>query len=30
VPSADEHSWFIYFSDSDGNTWAAQQMVARE
>jgi len=22
--------WFIYFSDPDGNTWAAQQMVPQE
>jgi catechol 2,3-dioxygenase-like lactoylglutathione lyase family enzyme len=22
--------WFVYFSDPDGNTWAAQQMVPQE
>jgi hypothetical protein len=22
--------WFVYFSDPDGNTWAAQQMVAQD
>jgi catechol 2,3-dioxygenase-like lactoylglutathione lyase family enzyme len=22
--------WFVYFSDPDGNTWAAQQMVSQE
>jgi catechol 2,3-dioxygenase-like lactoylglutathione lyase family enzyme len=22
--------WFVFFSDPDGNTWAAQQMVPRE
>jgi catechol 2,3-dioxygenase-like lactoylglutathione lyase family enzyme len=22
--------WFVYFTDPDGNTWAAQQIVAQE
>ena len=28
----DEQPWgrFVYFSDPDGNTWAAQQIVARD
>ena len=28
----DKQPWgrFVYFSDPDGNTWAAQQMVAQE